>query len=148
MNIHITDNMKKEAKAGKVLTILGYTFAVLMPLSIRLSQWLFNATKYTDRDGLLFALSFFLLGSLGLYYWLYAIKYKLAITETRISVRTLFRSFQIDLNEVTSYTCKRYKKSAFYQFTFFTQKGRFMISTRYRDELNSLLKKYDILVDH
>lgn len=148
MSTHITDNMEKEAKIGKVLTILGYTFAVLTPLSIRLSHWLFDVEKYTNRDSVLFALAYFLLGSIGLYYWLYAINYKLVITETRITVRTLFRSFQIDLSEVTGYTCKRYNKSVFYQFAFDTKKGRFMISTRYRDELISLLNSYNTLENH
>ena len=141
MDTYITDDMAKEAKAGKIVTILGYILAILSSLSIRLSHWIYDAGKYTNWDGLLFALAFFLLGSIGLYYWLYAIKYKLTVTETWISVRTLFRSFQINASEITRYTCKRYRKSAFYQFTLFTKKGSFMISTRYRDELISLLNK-------
>ena len=148
MDTYITDDMKKESKTIKIVTIVGYTFAVLSPLSIQLSRWFFDTEKYTNHDSVLLALAFFLLGSIGLYYWLYAIKYKLSITETRIFVRTLFRSFQINLTEVTCYTYKRYNKSVFYQFTFFTKKGRLMISTRYRDELISLLVKNNIHKDH
>lgn len=148
MNTQITDDMKKESKVGKSIAIFGYSFSILTPLSILMSKWIFDTGEYTSQDCLLFFLAFFLLGSIGLYCWLYAIKYRLVITETRISVRTLFRTFQIDISEITRYTCKRYNKSVFYQFTFFTKKGRLMISTRYRDELISLLVKNNIHKDH
>lgn len=148
MNILITDNMLKEAKACKKPAVIIYVLAVVMPLAQLVAKWVFETDKYTNKDILLTALAYFSLGSIVLYNWLYAIKYKLTITETQISVRTLFRSFQIDISEITHYTCKRYRKSEFYQFKLFAKNKGLLISTRYCNELISLLSKNNILEKH
>lgn len=140
MNILITDNMEKESRAWRILTILGYALALVTPVALLL----LGTEQYTNKDILILTLMYFLLGSMGLYGRLYGIKYKLTITEMLISVTTLFRNFQIPICQITQYTYKRYNKTVFNQFTFFCKDGTFVIYTRCRDELIALLIKNNI----
>ena len=144
MNILITDNMHKEAISCKKPAVIIFVLAVVMPLT----QLLYAPDKYALKDILLTALYFFSLESIVIYKWLYAAKYKLTITETQISVTTLFRHFQIDISEITQYTYKRYMKSEFYQFKLFAKNKGLLISTRYCNELISLLSKNNIFEKH
>ena len=144
MNILITDNMRKEAKSCKKAAVIIFVLAVVIPLT----QLFYVPDKYALKDILLTALYFFFLESIVIYKWLYAAKYMLTITETQISVTTLFRHFQIDISEITQYKYKRYMKSEFYQFKLFAKNKGLLISTRYCNELISLLSKNNILEKH
>ena len=143
MDTYITDNMVNEGKTFRNVMILGYLFAVLMPLII----WLTNNERYTNRDILLFAIAFFLVGSVGLYGWIYALKYKLMISAEKIVISTLFKEVQISISEITHYNFKRYKKSVFYQFKLSTKNGIYMISTRYCNEFIAVLKQNKVAED-
>jgi hypothetical protein len=143
MDTYITDNMVNEGKTFRNVMILGYLFAVLMPLII----WLTNNERYTNRDILLFAIAFFLVGSIGLHGWIYALKYKLMISAEKIVISTLFKEVRISISEITHYNFKRYKKSVFYQFKLSTKNGIYMISTRYCNEFIAVLKQNKVAED-
>ena len=140
MNILITDNMLKEAHTHKKPALILFVIAVAQIIA----NWVFKADTFTSKDILLTVLSFFFLVSWMVYAWLYAVKYTLTITETQISVITLFKRHQMDIREITQYTYKRYLKTEFYQFKLFAKNRGLMISTRYRDDLIALLNKNNI----
>ena len=137
MDMHIIDGMKKEAKAFKYYAILGYILSLLMLLY----GYLINNESYSDKDTLLIFFYCFMLSSIGLYCWLYAIKYKVEITKEKVILITLFRKKEINITDITHYTRKRYRKSVFYQFKLYTQKQSILVNTRYKDEFEKILEK-------
>lgn len=135
MNKNIIDRMKNEGKPFRNTMIIGYILAVMFPLAIIIS----NNDKYTYSDIISFVIAFFIIGSIGLYGWLYAIKYRLKITKDKLFLKTLFKKININMEEINYYNCKRYRKSVFYQFRLYTSKKKFLVSTRYKDELKKVL---------
>ena len=85
-----------------------------------------------------------MLGTVALYGWLYASKYKLKITEEEIVVQTLFKKTLIYISDIKNYTCDRYRKSVFYQFKLFTGEKIFLVNTRYKNEFEELLANHEI----
>lgn len=135
MNKNIIDRMKNEGKPFRNTMIIGYILAVMFPLAIIIS----NNDKYTYSDIISFVIAFFIIGSIGLYGWLYAIKYRLKITKDKLFLKTLFKKININMEEINYYNCKRYRKSVFYQFRLYTSKKKFLVSTRYKDEFKKVL---------
>ena len=133
---HIIDEMKKEGKLFRNLMIFGYILAVLIPVGVYLT----NDGKYTESDVILFIVTFFLFGTIGLYGWLYAIKYKLEVNEEKLILKTLFKKVEINICDITNYACKRYGKSLFYQFELFLKNKRVLVNTRYKEEFEKLLR--------
>ena len=80
----------------------------------------------------------------GFYVWLYAIKYNLKINKEKIVLRTLFRKVEINICNIEKYTCKRYRKSVFYQFNLFIKDKRILVNTRYKDEFIKILEENNI----
>ena len=136
MNNKIIDGMRKEGKPFRNIMLFGYIFAILMPLSI----YLMNNDKYSDKDILLIFLWYFILGSIGLYGWLYALKYRVEFDNEKVYLKTLFRKIELNICDVKKYTCNRYRKSVFYQFNLFTKDKKVLINTRYKDEFEKVLK--------
>lgn len=136
MDKNIIDGMKKEGKPFRNLMIMSYALTILMPLSI----FLMNNTKYNDKDIILSIVVWFMFGVFGLYGWLYAIKYRVEINKEKIILKTLFREERINICDIEKYTCNRYKKSAFYQFDLFIKNKRIVVNTRYKEELERILK--------
>ena len=66
----IIDGMEKESKVSMYLMVIGYIFAVLI---------LLISYKSKDKDDVLLAIMWFIIGTFGLYTWLCAIKYKIEI---------------------------------------------------------------------
>lgn len=62
----------------------------------------------------------------GLYGWLYTAKYKIVISNTNVKLKTLFKKEDISLYDVKQYTCKRYKKYKFWQFTLYTNNKKIL----------------------
>ena len=116
--------------------LFGYIFAILMPISI----YLMNNDKFSDKDIILFAIAGVMFGTIGLYGWLYAIKYRVEFDNERIYLKTLFKKIELNICDVKKYTCNRYRKSVFYQFNLFINDGKVLINTRYKDELEKVLK--------
>ena len=56
----------------------------------------------------------------------------------------LFKKEDISLYDVKQYTCKRYKKSKFWQFTLYTNNKKNLINTRYKEEFEEILKQNKI----
>lgn len=127
MDNRIIDGMKKEGKLFRNIMLLGYIFAILMPMSI----YLMNNDKYIDKDIILFAIAWVMFGTIGLYGWLYAIKYRVEYDNERIYLKTLFKKIELNLCDVKKYTCNRYRKSVFYQFNLFIKGKKVLINTRY-----------------
>ena len=140
MDNKIIDGMKKESKKPRNAMILCYLFAVLMPLA----HYLIDNDKFSDIDILLIFLWCFILGSICLYGWLYAIKYRVEFDNEKVYLKTLFRKVELNICDVKKYTCNRYGKSVFYQFNLFINDKKILINTRYKDEFEKVLKDYKI----
>ena len=136
MNNKIIDGMRKEGKPFRNIMLFGYIFAILMPLSI----YLMNNDKYSDKDMILFTIAGIMYGTIGLYGWLYAIKYRVEFDNEKVYLKTLFRKIEFNIYDVKKYTCKRYRKSVFYQFDLFINGKKTLINTRYKDEFEKILK--------
>ena len=136
MNNKIIDGMRKEGKPFRNIMLFGYIFAILMPLSI----YLMNNDKYSDKDIILFVITGVMFGTIGLYGWLYSMKYKLEFDNEKVYLKTLFRTIELNICDVKKYTCNRYRKSVFYQFNLFINNRKVLINTRYKDEFEKVLK--------
>lgn len=110
MNNKIIDGMRKERKPFRNIMLFGYIFAILMPLSI----YLINNDKYSGKDIILFAIAGIMFGTIGLYGWIYSIKYRLEFDNEKVYLKTLFRKNEFNICDVKKYTCRRYRKSVFY----------------------------------
>lgn len=62
------------------------------------------------------------------------------MTNEKIVLKTLFKSVEVQLKDIKNYNCKRYRKSEFYQFFVFCKEKKILINTRYKDDLEKLLK--------
>lgn len=136
MSNKIIDGMKKEGKPFRNIMLFGYIFAILMPVSI----YLMNNDKYSDKDIILFAIAGVMFGTIGLYGWLYSMKYRLEFDNEKVYLKTLFRKMELNICDVKKYTCNRYRKSVFYQFNLFINNRKVLINTRYKDEFEKVLK--------
>lgn len=136
MNNKIIDGMRKEGKPFRNIMLFGYIFAILMPLSI----YLMNNDKYSDKDIILFAIAGVMFGTIGLYGWLYSIKYRLEFDNEKVYLKTLFKKIEFNIRDVEKYICNRYRKSVFYQFRLFIKGKKILINTRYKDEFEKILK--------
>lgn len=136
MNNKIIDGMRKEGKPFRNIMLFGYIFAILMPISI----YLMNNDKFSDKDIILFAIAGVIFGTIGLYGWLYAKKYRVEFNDERIYLKTLFKKIELNICDVKKYTCNRYRKSVFYQFNLFINDRKVLINTRYKDEFEKVLK--------
>jgi hypothetical protein len=68
-------------------------------------------------------------------------KYKLEVSETQINLITLFSKVSINVNEIDSYTYKKYGIGIFYVFSIISKGKKITISTRYVEEMKRLLDK-------
>ncbi len=133
MQILINDGMKKEGKIFKGLMIFGYALAFLILLLAHYRK------EYSYVNVVIIFIYCVVFGTVGLYGWLYALKYKLEITEEKIVLKTLFKKTEICISDITNYSCKRYRKTVFYQFRLSVDKKIILLNTRYKDELEKLL---------
>lgn len=134
----ITDGMRKESKLFLIVMIFEAILAIVCP-SV---AYITNDGKYRSMDILLVCLLFVIFFLISLYGFLYSIKYKIEISKEKIVVSTLFRKFEVSVNKVIKYTCKRYGKSVFYQFRLYTNKDSVLVNTRYKDEFVKILELY------
>ena len=82
----------------------------------------------------------FVLIVLCLALYLYAIKYDLKVDNSIIYLKTLFVKVIIQLDEIDSYTYKKYtKKSEFYIFYLSVKGKKHIVSTRYVEEMKTIL---------
>lgn len=130
----ISDDMKKESKLWRSPMIVSFSLAILFPLVL---IW----NTLTTTEFVLGLLAFIILGCFFLYGYLYAIKYRVSISIEKIMVKTLFRKVELNMTDIISFSCKRYRKSVFYKFRLSTKEKRLMLSTRYKDEFIKLLEE-------
>lgn len=135
MDIKITDDMKKEGKIYKYITI----FAMLLFLLTFLDVYI-NNKSYNDKTVMSMLIIYGMFIIVGLYGWLYSMKYKLEFDNEKVYLKTLFRKMEINICDVKKYTCNRYRKSVFYQFNLFINNRKVLINTRYKDEFEKVLK--------
>lgn len=136
MKKRIVDGIKSEGKAYRMLMILGYVFCALYPLAMLVTK----NSKFSNKDIIMAAISFFMFGCIGLYGLIYSKKYRIEITEEKIKLITLFRTKELFMHEITRYSYKRYRRSALYIFTLHTQGQSIQLYTRYQEEFRELLK--------
>ncbi len=140
MNDKIIDGMKKEGKPFKYVMIFGYVFAILMLLS----NYFIFVEKYSDAVILKIFIIYLMVGTFGLYEWLYAVTYKVEFNDDKVYLKTLFKKIELNINDIEKYTVKRYRKSVFYQFHLFINGKKILINTRYKDEFENILKSKGI----
>lgn len=138
MDIIIKDDMVKESKAWKNPMIIFFALAALFPLVL-----IWNNIKTTEF--ILGEVFFILVGCYFLYGYLYTYKYKVVVTNEKIVLRTLFKSVEVQVKDIKTYNCKRYRKSEFYQFLVFWNEKKILINTRHKDDLEKLLKDKTII---
>lgn len=136
MDKQIIDGMKKEGKPFRNIMLFGYIFTIIMPTTI----CLMNNDRFGNKDIILFAIAWFLVGTFGLYGWLYAVKYRVEFNDEKIHLKTLFKKIELNIDDIEKYTCNRYRKSVFYQFNLFIKGKKILINTRYKDEFEKILK--------
>lgn len=137
------DNMKKESK--KAIPLLW--FSIILFFLLIVAYFLQFASDFFEEISLkdtILCCSFVLIFlCLALYIYLYAIKYNLKVDYSIIHLKTLFTKVIIKLDEIDSYTYKKYtKKSEFYVFCLIVKGKKHTISTRYVEEMKAILDQY------
>ncbi len=135
----IIDGMKMEGKIFRNIMIAALGLFLLTFVYMYV-----NDKSLQDIQALSRFLVLLIFAILGLYGWLYSIKYKVEIDEELIVLETLFRKVEIKICDIEEYSCNRYKKSKFYQFNLFINGKKVLVNTRYKDEFETILKKNGI----
>ena len=136
MDKSIIDNMKKESKTSMFIMMFGY-FLFILTLIEQICR---NSSVYGENIFIMLFI-YFLFGTIGLYFWLYSVKYKLEIDAERIMLKTLFGKVEINICDISKYTCTRYKKSEFYQFTLFVKDKKYLVNTRFKEKFEQILNE-------
>ena len=131
--IILSDNMKKESKPYLTLMILFFVLAALFPIVA-----IFEDSSV--KELIIGEVVIVLWACLSLYGFLYGIKYNVTITKEKIQLKTLFRTVILNFSDIKEYKYKRYIKSVFYQFKILYLDKKVVISTRYYEELDAILK--------
>ena len=139
MDNKIIDGMKKE---GKVFFWLAIFATILFALTFLYMH--VNEKNFQDKVVLSMLMVYSMFSLLGLYGWIYSIKYRVEFDNERVYLKTLFRKIEFNICDVKKYTCNRYRKSVFYQFNLFINDKKVLINTRYKDEFEKVLKDYKI----
>ena len=135
----IIDGMKKEGKSFLRLAIFSTILFVLTFIYMYV-----NERNFQDKVLLSMLIVYSMFFLFGLYGWLYSIKYRVEFDNKRVYLKTLFRKIELNICDVKKYTCKRYRKSVFYQFNLFINDKKILINTRYKDEFEKVLNDYKI----
>lgn len=133
-NIIIRDGMAKESKVWKIPMLLFFALSALFPFTL---IW----RSIEPIDFILGELMVILIGCYFLYEFLYSLKYEIVVTNDKLVLKTLFSEKTINLKDVTAYSYKRYKKTQFYQFLIFCQDDSIRVNTRFKNDLEEVLKE-------
>lgn len=139
MDNKIIDGMKKE---GKIF--LGIVIFATILFALTFIYMYVNERNFQDKVLLSMLIVYSMFFLFGLYGWLYSIKYRVEFDNKRVYLKTLFRKIELNICDVKKYTCKRYRKSVFYQFNLFINDKKILINTRYKDEFEKVLNDYKI----
>lgn len=140
MNDKIIDDMKAERKLGIELTFFSFFCAI----STMISKYIPFFEGFEPNLLITMYTLYFTSCALGIYGWIYAVKYRVEIDNDRVYLKTLFKKIEINICDIKEYSCKKYRKSVFYQFYLFTENKKIVINTRYKDEFEKILKAHDI----
>lgn len=132
----IVDGMKPE---NKKFIKIGIVSLCIVIIPIIMSLFLFDIPM-NIKDIMLLLFGIIFIEAFVLYGYLYGEKYKLEVTTSQIKLRTLFSKIEINISDIKSYSYKRYRKTVFYQFYLITEKKKYLINTRFRDEFIEILK--------
>lgn len=136
MNNKIIDGMKKESKSYII-----FSFVPLILVLFTILDMFLNNKNLMDKEVLVMFIGYLMFLIFGLYGWLYTVTYKLEFDNEKILLKTLFKKIELNVCDIDKYTCKRYKKSVFYQFELFINDKKILINTRYKDEFEQILNK-------
>lgn len=139
MDNKIIDGMKKEGKGFLKLAI----FAILL-FSLTFVYMYVNEKNFQDKVVLSMLMVYSMFSLFGLYGWLYSMKYRLEFDNEKVYLKTLFKKIELNICDIKKYSCNRYRKSVFYQFNLFINDKKVLINTRYKDELEKILKENKI----
>lgn len=137
MNNKIIDGMKKEGKLPRIFTIIS-VILIMGEIIFMLIE------KQTIKDTLIIILYLSFCCLIFFYGWLYSAKYKVEIDESKIRLKTLFNKIELNMSDIKNFSCKRYLKSSFYQFSLYTKNKKVLVNTRYRDEFIQILRENNI----
>lgn len=135
MNNKIIDGMRKESAIPRNIMIFAYTLVLST-----FGYMYVNNKSFFDKDILTMFLVSFVSGTMCLYGWLYALKYRVEFDDEKVKLKTLFRKIELNICDIEKYTCSRYRKSVFYQFVLYAKDKKVLINTRFVDEFDRILK--------
>ena len=135
VNKTIIDGMKKESRIPRNIMFFGYILVVLTFVYMYV-----NNKSFCDKEVITMFLACFMVGTIGLYGWLYAVKYRVEFNDKEICLTTLFVKVELNICDIEKYTCIRYKKSVFYQFNLFAKGKKVLVNTRHKKELEDILR--------
>ena len=130
----LQDDMRRESRRF-IFPMVAFTFYSLLSIIV-----LFIDTRETIQEIARKSMVSVPLSIVMGYLWLSASKYKLTVTSELLTLRTVFRRYEIYLCNITGYTCKNCGPSVLYQFCLHTEWKQIMVSTRYRDEFIKILE--------
>ena len=134
MRDSVIDNMKKESKHWKFAMLFFLVLTLLFPLVL----------MWNDLENYEFILgqSFFVLTCFYfLYGYMYTDRYNICVTREKVIIKTMFRRTEVLTKDIETYSCKRIRRSEMYQFLVSVNGTKVLISTRYRDDVEKLLKE-------
>ena len=134
------DTWKKESKLILVFMLIFFIAALICPLVTYFQME--QETNVSIKEILIAFFVPFLFGCLFLYFFLYAVKYKITVSNEQLERKTLFGSKTWALSEISSYTYKKYNSiSALYQITITVGTKKDIIYTRYPDALTEIIRE-------
>ena len=138
----VVDDMKREGRPFRNLTIFSFMIFAFTFLYVYLNnKYLFF--KGTTPIWVIRFLSLWF-GCFGLYGWIYAIKYKVEFDKEKIVLKTMFKKQVVKVGDIEKYTCKRYRKSVFFQYCLFVKSKKVLVNTRYKEEFDNILCKVPV----
>jgi len=141
-NIIFKDNMKRDSKF-----FLAFIIFALILIIANIVGYYVGPLNYSHKD---FIKTMILFSSVALFGILGSIEtgmYSIEVTKNQIKLRTMFRRVELDFLNISHYTYKRYLKSSYYQFRFYTQNTKFkslLVNTHYPEKMIAILNSRNV----
>ncbi|MGI6787701.1 MAG: hypothetical protein ACOX5X_04080 [Acholeplasmataceae bacterium] len=140
--ILLEDDYKKESKRPATL----FVACLFVTVMTALSNVILPNDEFSTLELVLTSCFFGAFTLYMLYRWLETLRYKLVVTNKKITARTLFKKYEIEMVEITKCTYQQYKKTELYQFGIYGKESAFSVTTRYQYRLVKILEKHEISV--
>lgn len=113
--------------------------AIVSPILV---QYVYTQADYSLMDLILLSAIFGILGCYGFAFCVYIYRYSVTVTDTHLSIKYLFTTKTIALDQINRYMCSIYQKSPMcYKFEVFYNTKKAVLTTYKKDELQSILER-------